>query len=108
MQDNDFTPPGPGRWALDRSHFPGGTTPISQWLMEECMAAGLGRAFAEVGVLASFASPLAAAGVSLFTVSTFDTDYLLIKADRIAAAREALIAAGHALVDVLEAGPCTT
>jgi phosphohistidine swiveling domain-containing protein len=50
MQDNDFTPPGPGRWALDRSHFPGGTTPISQWLMEECMAAGLGRAFAEVGV----------------------------------------------------------
>jgi pyruvate,water dikinase len=50
MRDDDFTPPGPGRWAVDRSHFPGGTTPISQWLMEECMAAGLGRAFAEIGV----------------------------------------------------------
>ena len=50
MPDDDFTPPGPGRWALDRSHFPGGTTPISQWLMEDSMAAGLGRAFAEVGV----------------------------------------------------------
>ena len=50
MPNDEFTPPGPGRWALDRSHFPGGTTPISQWLMEESMAAGLGRAFAELGV----------------------------------------------------------
>ena len=50
MQYDELTPPGPGRWALDRSHFPGGTTPICQWLMEESMGAGLGRAFAELGV----------------------------------------------------------
>src|SRR5512143_3603775 len=31
------------------------------------------------GVLASLANPLAAAQISLFAVSTFDTDYLLIK-----------------------------
>jgi pyruvate,water dikinase len=45
-----FTPPGPGSWALDRSHFPGGTTPIAQWLMEASMTAGMRRAFAELGV----------------------------------------------------------
>ena len=30
-----FEPPGPGRWALDRSHFTGAATPIVQWLIEE-------------------------------------------------------------------------
>ncbi len=44
-----FMPPGPGHWALDRSHFPGGATPISQWLMEEGMEAGMRRVFAEIG-----------------------------------------------------------
>ena len=33
--------------------------------------------FAVVGVLASLVQPLAAAGISVVTVSTFDTDYLL-------------------------------
>jgi hypothetical protein len=55
-------------------------------------------AFTEVGVLASFAAPLAAAGVSVFVISTFDTDFLLVKARQVAAARAALVAAGHELV----------
>lgn len=36
-------------WSLDRSHFPGGTTPISMWLMEGCPT-GMRRAFAEIGM----------------------------------------------------------
>lgn len=36
--------------------------------------------FTAVGVLASLVQPLAEAGISLFAVSTFDTDYLLVKA----------------------------
>ncbi len=44
-----FEAPGPGRWALDRSHYPGGTTPISQWLITESMAAGMQRVMAEIG-----------------------------------------------------------
>ena len=32
-----------------------------------------------VGILLSIAEPLAKAGVSIFAVSTFDTDYLLVK-----------------------------
>lgn len=51
--------------------------------------------FTEVGVLSSLASPLAAADISLFSVSTHDTDYLLVPAAHLDAARLALQAAGH-------------
>ena len=51
--------------------------------------------FQAVGILASVAQPLALAGVSLFAVSTFDTDYFLIKRDQLPAALDALAAAGH-------------
>ncbi len=55
--------------------------------------------FAQLGVLASFALPLSAAGVSIFSVSTFDTDYILIKATQMPAASHTLVSAGHELVD---------
>ena len=45
-----FEAPGPGHWELDRSHFPGGTTPICQWLMTESMQAGISRVMEEQGV----------------------------------------------------------
>ena len=54
--------------------------------------------FSQVGVLASFASPLAASDISLFAVSTFDTDYILVKSAQVEAACIALVAAGHTLV----------
>jgi phosphohistidine swiveling domain-containing protein len=44
-----FEAPGPGQWALDRSHYPEATTPISQWLILSSMAAGTGRVFGELG-----------------------------------------------------------
>lgn len=53
--------------------------------------------FAEVGVLASFTAPLARASISLFAISTFDTDYILLKHDALTAACNALVAAGHIL-----------
>ncbi len=54
--------------------------------------------FAETGILASLATPLADAGVSVFAVSTFDTDYVLVKHSALDGARSALIRAGHRLV----------
>ena len=36
--------------------------------------------FALTGVLASLSAPLADAGISIFALSTFDTDYVLVKA----------------------------
>jgi hypothetical protein len=49
----------------------------------------------EVGVLVSLVGPLAAGGVSVFTISTFDTDYLLVQTAQWPAARAALRDAGH-------------
>ena len=51
--------------------------------------------FALVGVLASLVAPLAAVGISIFAISTYDTDYLLIRQLDIAAALHELHVAGH-------------
>ena len=53
--------------------------------------------FAMTGVLTSFLQPLAEAVVPIFVVSTFDTDYVLMKRDRLDAAIRALGTAGHEL-----------
>jgi hypothetical protein len=51
----------------------------------------------EIGVLASLAAPLAEAKISLFAVSTFDTDYLLVASETLPAAIAALERAGHTI-----------
>ena len=51
--------------------------------------------FALTGVVASLASPLADAAISMFAVSTYDTDYVLVRADAVDRAIEALREAGH-------------
>jgi hypothetical protein len=49
----------------------------------------------EIGVLSALAAPLAEAKISLFAVSTFDTDYLLVASETLSAAISALERAGH-------------
>ena len=49
----------------------------------------------ETGVLSSLASSLAEAKLSLFTISTFDTDYLLVATETLSNAIGALERAGH-------------
>jgi hypothetical protein len=51
--------------------------------------------FALTGVMASLAAPLADAAVSLFAICTYDTDYLLVRAENLDRAVQALKAAGH-------------
>jgi len=51
--------------------------------------------FSEVGILSAVASPLAEAGVGIFAVSTFDTDYVLVKEERLDLAADALRAREH-------------
>ena len=53
--------------------------------------------FSTVGVLASLVQPLAEAGISVFAISTFDTDYLLVKAADLQRAIDALRQNGHAV-----------
>ncbi|NSW52810.1 MAG: ACT domain-containing protein [Anaerolineae bacterium] len=49
--------------------------------------------FALTGILAGLSSILARAGVSIFALSTFDTDYLLIRQQQLDTAMHALTAA---------------
>jgi hypothetical protein len=53
--------------------------------------------FALVGVIASLTEVLAAANISVFVVSTFDTDYLLVREIQLPAATDARRAAGHSV-----------
>jgi hypothetical protein len=53
--------------------------------------------FSVVGVLASLTVPLTEAGISLFSLSTFDTDYLLVKAEDLERAVDALRRQGHTI-----------
>jgi len=48
-----------------------------------------------VGVLASLAAPLASAGIAIFALSTFDTDYLLVRESERTRVQATLVAAGH-------------
>ena len=48
-----------------------------------------------IGLLAQLCAALAAASVPVFVISTYDTDWLLVSAERVGAARAALAAAGH-------------
>ena len=51
--------------------------------------------FSLVGILANLSSILAQADISIFAISTFDTDYILVKTEQLNLAMETLVAAGH-------------
>ena len=54
--------------------------------------------FGQIGILAELTTVLAAARVSVFAMSTFDTDYLLVEHEQIRRAVKALRRAGHQIV----------
>jgi hypothetical protein len=51
--------------------------------------------FSLTGILAELSAVLAGKGISIFAVSSFDTDYLLVRKEKCEAAIQALEAAGH-------------
>jgi uncharacterized protein len=51
------------------------------------------------GILASLLNPLADAGISVFALSTYDTDYVLVKDANLQDALHALSCAGHHIVE---------
>ena len=53
--------------------------------------------FSLTGVVASLVVPLAEAGVPIFLISTFETDYVLVRGTDLDDAYEALESAGHAI-----------
>ena len=51
--------------------------------------------FSETGILESLARPLAEAEVSIFALSTYDTDYILVPHESLETAIDSLTNAGH-------------
>lgn len=100
-------PGGAELWALTRTaeeasvvcaleHAPAGAKVEEGW-MGFAVAGPLD--FGLTGILAAIAAPLAEAGVPIFAISTYDTDYVLIKRADDERARAALTRAGHRFVD---------
>jgi hypothetical protein len=78
------------------SCVPSGVCCETDWV---CLAVTGPLAFELTGVLASLAAPLAEAGISIFAISTYDTDYVLVKHAQLERARRVLVEAGHRVVD---------
>ena len=51
--------------------------------------------FSLTGILLAIAQPLAEAGIAIFAVSTYDTDYILVKQESLEKAVAALTDKGH-------------
>ena len=76
-------------------NIPPGATAESGW---RCVCVAGRLDFSQVGILAAVASPLADAGIPVFAISTFNTDYLMVKARAFDRAVSALRAAGHEVI----------
>jgi hypothetical protein len=48
-----------------------------------------------IGIFASITTPLAGAGISIFALSTYETDYVLVKTKDLGRSIEVLTQAGH-------------
>ncbi len=55
--------------------------------------------FSLTGILAKISAALAQAEISIFALSTYNTDYILLKTARLPAARQALEKAGYVFED---------
>lgn len=55
--------------------------------------------FSLVGILANLSCIMKEAGVSIFALSTYDTDYIMVKEDKAEAALKALKEYGHEVVE---------
>ena len=51
--------------------------------------------FSITGIIASLSAPLARAGIPILAVSTYATDYLLVRSNDLERAKEVLIERGH-------------
>ncbi len=78
----------------------------SQWIQEDCkiekgwsLIKVVGPLdFNQTGILASLVNPLAEAKISLFAISTYDTDYLLIKTKTLKKAQKTLEQSGASFI----------
>ena len=51
----------------------------------------------QIGVISSISSPLADAGISIYVISTYDTDYFLVKEEKLNQALSVLSNSNHSI-----------
>jgi hypothetical protein len=73
---------------------PSGVTYESGWRILKCEGP---LDFSLPGIIASLAEPLADAGVPIFPIATYETDYILVKEPHLETAINALATYGHAV-----------
>ncbi len=78
-----------------QSAVPQGVTREGGW---RCLKAQGPLDFGLTGILASLTAPLAEAGISVFAISTYDTDYLMVKAADLERAVAVLYQAGNVVL----------
>jgi len=76
------------------SNLPDGLTCEPGWRILKCEGP---LDFSLPGIMASLAEPLADAGIPIFPIATYHTDYVLIKEPHLESAINALTAYGHAV-----------
>ena len=76
----------------EEEHAPEGAVTEPDW---RCMKVAGPLDLSLTGIASAITSPLADAGVALFLISTYETDYLLVKGTLLDRAIEALEGAGH-------------
>lgn len=54
--------------------------------------------FSLIGILSSISTVLAESGISIFAISTYDTDYILVKDEKISEAMDVLSAKGYNII----------
>jgi hypothetical protein len=54
--------------------------------------------FSQTGVIAAVVQPLADAGISVFVLATYDTDYIFVHQERLEQSRQVLLACGHTIL----------
>ncbi|HET7434609.1 MAG TPA: ACT domain-containing protein [Thermoanaerobaculia bacterium] len=80
----------------DEGHVPESVTAERGWTLLKVEGP---IPFETTGVASALVAPLAKAKISVFPIATYDTDYLLVKADALVAAIDALRSAGHVVND---------
>jgi len=76
--------------------IPAGVTCEPGWRVLKCVGP---LDYALPGIMASLAVPLSDAGVPIFPIATYDTDYILVKEPHLETAINALSSFGHAVGD---------
>ena len=77
------------------THLAPGTASETGW---RCFKVQGRLDFSEIGIIVSLTQPLAESGLAVFVISTFDTDYFMVKEKDLAKAIDALTAKGHQII----------